>query len=295
MPTVTVIGLGPMGSAIAATLVAGGYDVTVWNRTASKADALVEQGAKLAPSVADAVAAGSIVLCSLPGYRVTNELIATPEVERAIGERTLLQLSAGSELQAQEMGVWAAEHGASFLSGTVMGYPRMLATPGMSILVSGDPATFGTCEGVIRAIAPAARLAADQPGGASTVAKALWSFYFGAYGAFIETAALADAAGTGIGDFGSMAANFLDVVRDGIEDTARRVEAGELGGEQATIESIARDLDAGKRVFEQHGIEPRSTPAFLDYLLKAQEAGDGGLDPAATFLHVRSGTGPTPP
>src|SRR4051794_41392307 len=139
MPTVTVIGLGPMGSALAATLVAGGYDVTVWNRTASKAEPLVEQGARMAESVADAVAAGSIVLCSLPGYGVTNELLATPEVERAISDRTLLQLSAGSARQAQELAAWAAEHGASFLAGTVMGYPRMLATPGMSFLVSGDP------------------------------------------------------------------------------------------------------------------------------------------------------------
>jgi 3-hydroxyisobutyrate dehydrogenase-like beta-hydroxyacid dehydrogenase len=287
MPSVTAIGLGPMGSALASTLVDGGYDVTVWNRTASKADPVLAKGAKLADSVADAVAASPIVIVSLANYRVTTELISTPEVEGAIGGRALVQLSTGSARQAQEMAAWAGEHGAKFLSGSVMGYPRGLGSPGMSIILSGDPATFAECEEAIRTLAPAARLAADQPGGSSTVASALWNFYYGSYGSFIEMAGLAEAAGASIGDFASMAIDFLDVVRDGIEDTAKRVEAGDLGGEQASIDGIARDLEAGKRVFQKHGVEPRFPSAFLSYLVEAQEAGDGEKDPAAVFVHVR--------
>ena len=122
-----------MGSAIASTLVAAGHDVTVWNRTPSKADALVEQGARLASSVADAVSASPTVITSLPDYRVTNELIATPDVEQEMAGRTLVQLSAGSSRRAREMAAWAEEHGAEFLAGSVMGYPRGLGKPDMKI------------------------------------------------------------------------------------------------------------------------------------------------------------------
>ena len=42
---VTLIGLGPMGQAMVRTLLAAGHPVTVWNRTPSRADALVAEGA----------------------------------------------------------------------------------------------------------------------------------------------------------------------------------------------------------------------------------------------------------
>lgn len=241
----------------------------------------------MAGSVADAVSASPTVITSLPDYRVTNELIATPAVEQAMTGRTLVQLSAGSSRRAREMAAWAEEHGAQFLAGSVMGYPRGLGKPDMTIILSGDAAAFEGCEELIRTLAPAAHRASDEPGGSRTVASALWNFYYGAYGAFLENAALADAAGTSVTDFAAVAASMLDVVRDGIEDTARRVEAGDLGGEQATIDSIQRDLEGGKRNFENHGVHPRFTEAFLSYLVAAQEAGDGDKDPAAAFHHVR--------
>ncbi|MCY9670679.1 NAD(P)-binding domain-containing protein [Paenibacillus alginolyticus] len=43
--SVTVIGLGPMGQAMATAFLEHGYKVTVWNRTSSKADELVTKGA----------------------------------------------------------------------------------------------------------------------------------------------------------------------------------------------------------------------------------------------------------
>jgi 3-hydroxyisobutyrate dehydrogenase-like beta-hydroxyacid dehydrogenase len=45
--TVSVIGIGNMGSALAETLLAAGFAVTVWNRTVSKAKRMVQQGAFL--------------------------------------------------------------------------------------------------------------------------------------------------------------------------------------------------------------------------------------------------------
>lgn len=55
---VTVIGLGLMGQALAGAFLKAGHPTTVWNRTASKADQLVAQGALLAPTVDAALKAG---------------------------------------------------------------------------------------------------------------------------------------------------------------------------------------------------------------------------------------------
>jgi 3-hydroxyisobutyrate dehydrogenase-like beta-hydroxyacid dehydrogenase len=48
------VGLGRMGARMAANLLAGGHDVTVYNRSTSKARALVERGARVAADLADA-------------------------------------------------------------------------------------------------------------------------------------------------------------------------------------------------------------------------------------------------
>lgn len=54
MSGVSILGLGAMGSALARALLRDGHRVTVWNRTTSKAEPLVREGAALAPDTASA-------------------------------------------------------------------------------------------------------------------------------------------------------------------------------------------------------------------------------------------------
>ena len=65
MPTIAFLGLGHMGSRMAARLVAAGHEVTVWNRTRANADALT--GARVADTPADAAASADIVITMLTG------------------------------------------------------------------------------------------------------------------------------------------------------------------------------------------------------------------------------------
>lgn len=58
------IGLGNMGVAMAATLIKAGHELTVYNRTPAKAEALVDQGARYAQTVADACR-GEVVITML--------------------------------------------------------------------------------------------------------------------------------------------------------------------------------------------------------------------------------------
>ena len=63
---VSVIGLGAMGAALAQGFIRGGFNVTVWNRTAARMEALVKEGALAATNAAAAVAASPlIVICTI--------------------------------------------------------------------------------------------------------------------------------------------------------------------------------------------------------------------------------------
>lgn len=81
---VTVIGLGPMGLALAEALVKNGHPTTVWNRTPEKARDLVARGARLAASAADAVAAGPLTIVCLKDYATLYEVL-DPAAWRADG------------------------------------------------------------------------------------------------------------------------------------------------------------------------------------------------------------------
>src|ERR1017187_5587055 len=61
-PPVGLIGLGLMGRPMAANLLKAGYELTVWNRTASRADTLVAQGAKRAATPRDVAVASEVLL-----------------------------------------------------------------------------------------------------------------------------------------------------------------------------------------------------------------------------------------
>ncbi|MFB9640637.1 NAD(P)-binding domain-containing protein, partial [Streptomyces spiralis] len=84
---VTVLGLGPMGRALATAFLESGHPTTVWNRTASKADALAARGASRADSVADAVAASPLTIVCVIDYDAVRAV--TEPAAGALRGRTL--------------------------------------------------------------------------------------------------------------------------------------------------------------------------------------------------------------
>src|SRR6267378_431013 len=72
--TVGFIGLGGMGLAMAANLSKAGFDLRVYNRTAEKARPLLEQGARLARSPAEAAEPGGVVVTMVSDDRALEEV-----------------------------------------------------------------------------------------------------------------------------------------------------------------------------------------------------------------------------
>jgi 3-hydroxyisobutyrate dehydrogenase len=74
--TVAVLGTGSMGAPIAHNLLAAGFPVSVWNRTAARAAALVDHGARLASSPADAAKDADIVVTMLTDGAAVQETMS---------------------------------------------------------------------------------------------------------------------------------------------------------------------------------------------------------------------------
>ena len=90
---VGVAGLGKMGSAFAENLIAHGYEVRVWDRSADRTAALVTLGAQVAATPEELVAGMDVVLAMLWDDAVAKEIeaLATqPELCRQMSQSGML-------------------------------------------------------------------------------------------------------------------------------------------------------------------------------------------------------------
>ena len=95
METVGFIGLGKMGIAMATRLLETGVPLTVWNRSAEKADGLVANGAKFAPSVSELVDSADLIISMLGNDTVTEEIYTGADgiLSRPISGKLFIDMS----------------------------------------------------------------------------------------------------------------------------------------------------------------------------------------------------------
>lgn len=121
--TVSVVGLGLMGTALAQAFLANKHRVTVWNRTPSKCAPLAQAGAQVASSVAEAADASQIMVVCVLNSPINDSLLHTPEVSARLTGKTVVQLTTGEQQDARQGEVWAKQHGIAYLDGAILGYP----------------------------------------------------------------------------------------------------------------------------------------------------------------------------
>lgn len=138
------IGAGRMGAAMATRLARAGEDVTVWNRTRSKAEALTDSGCAVADTIAD-----------LRGHDVVFTMVSTPaDLEQVlVGDDGLLadpgqvpavvvDCSTVSSESSAAMRAACAERGVDFLAAPVSGNGKVVAAGGLTLVVSGPEETY---------------------------------------------------------------------------------------------------------------------------------------------------------
>ncbi|WP_290049501.1 NAD(P)-dependent oxidoreductase [Nocardia nova] len=158
--SVTVIGLGPMGRAIVRVLLAAGTEVTVWNRSADKAEAMAELGARRAESVADALERNEVIILSLTDYAAMYDVLGrAPERLR---DRVIVNLSSDSPERTRAGARWVRSHGARFLSGGFMSAGDNITHPASYIFYSGPREVFDAHADLLRPLSAPEYLGADD-------------------------------------------------------------------------------------------------------------------------------------
>jgi 3-hydroxyisobutyrate dehydrogenase len=141
-PRLGFIGMGGMGSRMAARLVAAGYDVTVYNRDRARTRPLEMQGAKVA-SEPDHLAAGvDVVLSSLADDAAVEQVMLSPgrTLARARPGTVFIEMSTVSPSLSRHLHAAAREKGVPMLDAPVSGTTGVAERGELVIFVGGDQA-----------------------------------------------------------------------------------------------------------------------------------------------------------
>ena len=138
--TISYLGLGTIGSGMAANLLKAGYELTVWNRSAAKCEPFARKGARLAESPADAIRDVDLVMYSLSNDQAVEEVVfgakgilsGIKEGQIAMDMSTVLPATSLREQEAY------AKRGVDFLDAPVFGSKRESADAKLWIMAAGN-------------------------------------------------------------------------------------------------------------------------------------------------------------
>jgi 3-hydroxyisobutyrate dehydrogenase-like beta-hydroxyacid dehydrogenase len=164
------IGLGQMGSAMAANLVKAGHDVTVFNRSPEKRRALLELGAHEADSVADACHGQVTITMLADDTAVADVALAKHGIVETLAKGAIhLSMSTISVALSKRLSETHAHAGQRFVAAPVFGRPDAAAAAKLFIVAAGEPAAVEACKPLFDALGQKTFAISTEPTAANLV------------------------------------------------------------------------------------------------------------------------------
>jgi 3-hydroxyisobutyrate dehydrogenase len=177
-----------MGAGMASRLLSKGFDVTVWNRSPDKADALVALGAKVAKTPGEAAGAAQFILTMLADDTAARQvwLGENGALSGASKQATLIESSTITVDWITELSAAAANRGLDLLDAPVTGSKPAAAAGELTFLVGGSPTVLEKARPVLAAMSR--EIIHLGPNGSGALMKLINNFVCG-----VQVVALAEA------------------------------------------------------------------------------------------------------
>jgi 3-hydroxyisobutyrate dehydrogenase/2-hydroxy-3-oxopropionate reductase len=266
---VAVVGLGAMGSRIARRLLDAGNELTVWNRTPAKVEAL---GVPVAASPAEAAASSEVVITMVADPPALQAVTEGPQsVAAGAREATVIEMSTVGPAAIERL---ASVLQTDLLDAPVLGSLSEAESGTLSIFVGGDQALFEHHRPLLEELGKPLYVGTSGSGSAAKlVANSTLLTVLGAIG---EAVALADALGL------AREAAFDVLGRTALAEQAKRrrpaIESGEFPA-RFPLRLARKDAD----LIAELGLDLRLVEAARSWLA---EAGDGGQDYSAVLNRI---------
>ncbi|MFH9393696.1 NAD(P)-dependent oxidoreductase [Streptomyces sp. NPDC017413] len=276
---VTVIGLGAMGSALAAAFLAAGHPTTVWNRTASRAAPLVAKGAAHPETVAEALAAAPLVITCLTTYEDTIEALGPAAA--ALKGQDLVTLNSGSPAGARRTAEWARGHGARYLGGAIKDVPPAVGAEDTLLYYSGDATVFTAHEPVLRVLGGDTVYLGADPDLAALYEMAVGGTLLPTLVGFFQGAAALRARGLEAASMVRFSEQWLRMIASVLPVLAREIDSGDYSEPLSSVNVFAAGAAHDAELGKEAGLDVEWHKPFHELLERAVEAGYGTQSIAA--------------
>ncbi|MFG2091050.1 MULTISPECIES: NAD(P)-dependent oxidoreductase [unclassified Spirillospora] len=171
MTAVALLGTGIMGAAMTRTLLRDGHQVTVWNRTPSRAEPLADDGAAVAGSPAEAAGGAEVVITMLDGGETALSVMMDASPSLRPGQ-VWAQMGTVGVASVPLLAGFAADQGLIFVDAPVQGTKQPAEQGKLVVLAAGPPDARTVLEPVFGSVgAKTFWLDEDGAGGAGTRLK----------------------------------------------------------------------------------------------------------------------------
>jgi 3-hydroxyisobutyrate dehydrogenase len=273
---VTFLGLGKMGRAMAAHVLAGGHGLTVWNRSAGKAGPLVEQGARETTSVAEGVReADAVVIMLFDGSSVRpvlQEILGSARPGTLVIDSTTI----GAPM-AREFGEMAAQAGMRYVDAPVVGSVAPATDGTLGIVAGASEEDFEAAQPLLRLWGDPDRIRRVGDVGSGNALKSVINLTLGvAMGGIADALRLAH-------DLALDRSVVLDMLEIGplgfsAKQKRKMLESGEFGAATFTLDAMIKDLDLALTSAHEELPVTAATKSIAD---EASMAGHGEDDYAS--------------
>jgi 3-hydroxyisobutyrate dehydrogenase len=277
-PTVALLGTGTMGAGMARTIAAAGFTLTVWNRSAERAEPLADV-ATVATSVADAVAGADVVVTML--FDAESVAATMEETRGHLGPDTVwVQQSTVGVDGAERLARLAEDLGIAYVDAPVLGTRKPAADGALVVLASGPDAIRERVQPVFDAIG-SRTLWVGEAGAGSRLKLVANAWVFTVVEGIAESLALAR-------DLGVDPRLFLEAVQGGAMDApyVQLKGAAMLDGDYEpafALSGALKDVDLILAAARDAGLDLGLMPGIRSHFARAVDAGLGDRDMAATY------------
>jgi 3-hydroxyisobutyrate dehydrogenase-like beta-hydroxyacid dehydrogenase len=282
MQRIGFIGIGLMGLPMARRLLETGYSVTVWNRTAEKAESLLAAGAKWAGSPRALAQASDVVITMVTDSRASEEVCcgANGVLEGGHPGLTLIDMSSIAPEMSRSVAERARARGIPMLDAPVTGNPKVASEGKLGIMVGGPKETFEACLPIFQKMG--VKVIHVGGSGMGTTLKLVNNLVMGVA---IEAAAEA----------------LVLAVKAGI-DPQKVIEITSVGGARTgamevrgpwmvqhdfsphfSVNNMYKDLSSAMKLAEEAGVSLPATSVSREILRAAKSQGKGDLDSAVVI------------
>ncbi len=168
---VAFIGLGNMGSHMARHLLGAGHDVTLWNRTLSKAEELRSQGANVAKSPGEAAKDAEAVITMLVDDPAVESAVLHPGgvLESLPPNAVHISMSTISVALSRKLAEEHARRGHKYIAAPVFGRPEAAEAGKLFIVAAGDKGAVERYRPLLEALGQRVFFIGDKPEMANVV------------------------------------------------------------------------------------------------------------------------------